>query len=89
MKLIEFRNGARTRPINVGIDALRGRTRDQIVLVSVDRGHHYANRATFIFMLREGENVSFLTGRADGNEFHDLCVELRQSLPGNRKIDEL
>jgi hypothetical protein len=89
MKLVEFRNGARTQPIQVNIDALRGCTLDQIVLVSVDRGYHYANRPMFTFMLRDGENVSFLTGRAEVKEFHALCVELRQSLPGNRKIDEL
>lgn len=89
MKLVEFRNGARTQPIQVNIDALRRRTLDQIVLVSVDRGYHYANRPEFIFMLREGENVSFLTGRADGREFHNLSMELKLLLPGARRIDEL
>lgn len=89
MKLIEFRNGARTQPIRVNIDALRGRSIDQIVLISVERGYHYANRPSFVFMLREGENVSFLTGQAEGKEFHDLSMELKLLLPGARRIDEL
>lgn len=74
---------------SVTVDDLQGLAFDQIVLVAFNRGHHIHAKAEFVYLLRDGDTLTFLKGLASANEFHEISKALKALLPEDAHIDEI